>query len=87
MPKFIVFQITHSQVDFWGRKEPNVNYMKLMHKKRMYPPKVTVMVYSNDMCTLSKKMQTFTIEITGLGEEAMKINIAKEFCAGMIYLL
>ena len=68
----------HSEVDFWERKF-KLEDMKLMHKERMYPPKVTVMVYSDS--TVSKRV-TFTVEITGLGEEAAKLSIAKYFGAG-----
>ena len=73
----------HSDVDFWGRKELDIEDMKLMHEERMYPPKVTVMVYSNSTSTVSKKMQTFTVEITGIREAAVSIIIAMDFGAGI----
>ena len=72
----------HSDVDFWGRKELDIEDMKLMHEEKMYPPKVTVMVYSNSTSTASKKTHTFTVEITGIREKAFNINIAKDFGAG-----
>ena len=53
-----------------------------MHEEKMYPPKVTVMVYSNSTSTASKKTHTFTVEITGIREKAFNINIAKDFGAG-----
>ena len=71
-------QIMCSEVDFWGR-EFKLQDMKLMHKEKMYPPKVTVMVYSNS--TVSRKV-TFTVEIRGLREKAVNLSISKDFGAG-----
>ena len=80
-----MFQIMDSEVDFWGRKELDIEDMKLMHKEKMYPPKVTVMVYSNSTSTVScKKTHTFTMEITGIREEAFNMNITKDFGAGTV---
>ena len=72
---FIVPQIKHSEVDFWERNL-ELKDMELMQKEKMYPPKVTVMVYSNN--TVSKTM-TFTIEIIGLRENSVIYHMAEYF--------
>ena len=70
----------HSEVDFWARNF-KLEDMKLMHKERLYPPRVSVVVYGNSM--VSRKV-TFTVEITGLREEAVELSIAKDFRAGKL---
>ena len=73
-----MFQINRSEVDLWERKL-KLEDIKLMLKEGRYPPKVSVVVYSNS--TVSKKL-SITLEIRGMGEEAVKLSIAKDFSTG-----
>lgn len=66
-------------MDFWGK---HVEDIKLMHEKKMYPPKVTIMVYTKTRSSVSQKA-TVTVEIKGTrDDEAARVVITRDFSAG-----
>ena len=54
--------------------------MKLRHRLKMYPPKVSVMVYKNEGSDLMATDVTMEI----LGAEINDINVAVDFSAGTL---
>ena len=57
----------------------NLEDMELMHDKKMYPPKVSVIVYKK--LESPESLATVTMEI--LGAEINDINVAVDFSAGV----
>lgn len=56
--------------------------MKLMHEGKMYPPKATIMVYTETPAWPVSQKATITVEIKGTrNDEAAKVAITREFSA------
>ena len=77
-------QILASEVDFWGRHY-DLAEMKLMHKEKMYPPKATVIVYSD---TPVSRTAAIVVEIRGMKENELRhLRILKTFDPGNCHVL
>ena len=65
-------------MDFWGEK---LDDMELMHKSKMYPPKSSLVVYTNKPVFLTAAV---TVEVKGTkNNEAARFTIIKDFNAGI----
>jgi hypothetical protein len=70
------FQIEASDVDFWGG---NTQQMELKHKTKVYPPSVTVHIYSDVPGSRKSKV---TLEVSGMKDEPSTITVVKQFTFG-----
>lgn len=78
---FLFKQIPANEIDFWGGKIP-LDRMKLMHKEQMYPPKVTVLVYSNRP---GSREAAVDLEIKGMRRDKPAIlTVVKTFGVGKL---
>lgn len=70
-------QILASEVDFWDK---DFRQMKLMQELKMYPPKVTILVYADNT---EAQEETFTIKINGTKKNKVsEVRLRKKFVAG-----
>ena len=72
-------QILCSEVDFWGRQYA-LEDMKLMHEEKMYPPKVTLMVYNKSP---EPRTAPVNVKIWGARKKKAIATIVKFFSAGI----
>jgi hypothetical protein len=72
----IHYQIKASDVDFWGG---NMQQMKLKHRTRVYPPKVTVHAYSE---VSGYHRDKITLKVSGMEDEPSTITVVKTFTVG-----
>jgi len=66
-----------SDVDFWSKKY-DYHMMKFRHDKRMYPPNISLLVYSE-----VDRRATICIEVEGMKDcEPYSLKISKHFLPG-----
>lgn len=64
-----------NEVDFWSWEDPD---MKLMHDERLYPPKISFLVYGEH-----SPRAIVTFEVNGMeNEESYPIRVFKMFGLG-----
>ena len=72
------FQILLSEVDFWEKTRED---MQLEHDERIYPPKVSVIAYTNHR---EVRIAAVTTEIRGTrNDKVPRINVTGEACMCM----
>lgn len=66
-------------MDFW---EKSFDEMELMHKANIYPPKASVIAYTNSSALHKAAV---TVEVKGTrNDEAARVTIVKEYSAGKL---